>query len=445
MPRRVLLPLIAGSAALAIMCWGQRVEWQCVGYDAGRPFWPCETPDFLLESIAAPAIVAGGLLSNLLWSDAPHHLYYAMQFPCILLWWWFVGTRIDFGLLGVGAYRHRRTYATLMALASAALLGLLAWSLWEEIQFHHRFPWAAGWGYLQLAADLRSLLGYLWLIALAVPLGVASFRVFQGRTGQTDKRLASPRTKRIAILGLVLYGLGVAGYCWHVRAVERQRQAEADRHSIMISGKVLDDRSLPVSGIEVDGVPLEDDQFQAIRKVYTWTDKNGDYTLRPENAGRYFVSVLWHAAPTAELPFLTRYYPDVPDQPHAAVLEITPALHLNLAPIRLRRLPLTEVPMSVSWSNGKPEPAATVLFSNTLYPWQLAIGNEARGIGESGSVWLPAGFDYKATAQVECDGGQKLSQPYTPEVAFSTKLTNPPIDRVRLVLPGEPCRVWHPK
>ena len=321
-PYRTSLSLIAGLVALALMLWGVHVDQRCIGYDAGRPFWPCETPNYITELIAAPAVAVGQGLSNI-WRTAPDHFNYAIELPCILLLWWFLGSRIDFGLLGTGEYRKRRLYATLMAVASAMLIGLLCWSFWEEIKFHQKFSSAANWGYFRIVADFRSLPAFLWLTAFAVGFGVAAFSVFRGKTGQRGKLLASLRAKCIAALGLTIYALCVTVVCLRLRAVERRRQAEVDLHSVIIKGKVVDDRNSPVSAIEVDLVPiLENSDLQTLRKVATWTDENGDYTLRPENTGRFFLSVLWKAPPSPRLPFLTRYYHDAPDQLSAEIFEI---------------------------------------------------------------------------------------------------------------------------
>ena len=427
------------------MAWGIYVDWHCIGYDAGRPFWPCEAPSFILALINAPSVVVAQVISNI-WTAAPRYFNYAVGFPCILFGWWFVGTRFDFGLLGVGAYKRRWTWATLIIAGAAALLGLLAWSLWQDIAFHRRFPNSAERGYLGVLGDLRSLPAYLWLIVLIVAFGVAAFRVFRGQTGQTHGRLASARTRRGAALGLIAYCVCVAGACLHVRELERRKQAEYDLRSVIIKGKVVDDRGLPVSAVEVDLVPLlEDIDAQSRQTVKEWTDKNGDYTIRSERTGRFFLAVLWNAPPSTKLPFLTRYYPDAPDQRHAETLEITAARHLSLTSIRLHRLQLVKVPVSVSWSNGKPEPAAYLFFANTLFPEHGAIGDETLHESDDGTVSLPAGFDYRATAQVDCDGGHVIANAYTPELTVSTKPTNAPISTLQFILPGEPCRVWHSK
>lgn len=434
---------MSGAIALALMIWGSRVDRQCIGYDAGRPFWPCETPNFVLGSLNVPPVAVAQLLSRT-WSTAPIHFNYAVEFPLILWWWWFVGTRLDFGLLGVSQYKRRGAWITLTSGAIVVLLGLIGWSLWEEVVFHRTFASAADPGFLRVLGDLRSLPVYLWTVAIVTALGVASFRIFRGQSGQTDKRIASPVTMRYATAGFAAYCLCVAATCWHLKNVEEREQAEYDRQSIIVKGKVIDERGQPISAVEVDLVPeLKDSDAQSNQTIKDWTDKNGEYTLRPEAAGRFFLSVLWEAPPSTKHPFMTRYYPDATDQTHAQIFDITPARHLDLGPMRLQTLHLSKVQATVSWSNGKPEPDAYLFFKNKLFPQHGSIGDETLHIGDDGTVSLPAGFDYSANAQVDCDGGQVIANAYTPELNVSTKPGTAPSGPLHFVLPGDPCKVWH--
>jgi hypothetical protein len=96
-PYRASLPLIFGLIAVALMAWGVQTDRLCIGYDAGRPFWPCETPNFTLGTLNAPAIALSRPLANV-WRDAPSYFAYFVELPLIVLWWWFLGTRLDFGL-----------------------------------------------------------------------------------------------------------------------------------------------------------------------------------------------------------------------------------------------------------------------------------------------------------------------------------------------------------
>jgi hypothetical protein len=49
-------------------------------------------------------------------------LEYGVWFPSILGWWWWIGTRMDFGVLGRRHYRHAKLFAGLLTTASLGLL-----------------------------------------------------------------------------------------------------------------------------------------------------------------------------------------------------------------------------------------------------------------------------------------------------------------------------------
>ncbi|MGO4516853.1 hypothetical protein AB4Y89_13735 [Terriglobus sp. 2YAB30_2] len=228
--------------------------------------------------------------------------------------------------------------------------------------------------------------------------------------------------------------------------MDQRRQEEYDRHSVILKGKVVDELGIPVQWIEVDLVPLlEDRSLQAIRTVREWTNSDGEYILRPENTGLFFLAIPWNSPPSSKLPFLPRYYPDSSDEAHAEILDLSEAQHLSLPPIKLSKLQLTRVPVSVSWSNGSPEPEAYLLLNNTRFPGSGVVGSEALHPDKDGAISVPVGFEYRAIAQVECDRGQMIGNAYTPEVTFSTEQTDLPINQLQFTLPGEPCRVWHPK
>ena len=443
MSYRTLLPLVSGVVAIGLMAWSQHVDQQCIRYDAGRPFWPCETPNFILSSLNVPPSAMAQVLSRT-WTAAPTYFKYALEFPLILWWWWFIGTRFDFGLLGVGAYKHRRTWVALTCSADAVLVGLLGWFLWKEITFHRRFPSAIGYGFLSVLGDLRSLSVYLWIFVLIGAFGVAGFKIFCRQSGKTDRRLISALAIRLAVAGFCGYCICVAAACLYFKRSEERKLARYDLQSVILKGKVIDEQGLPVSAVEVDLVPLlREGDTHPSQEIKEWTDKDGSFILRPEVTGRFFLSVLWDAPPSTKLPFLTRYYPDAPDQAHAETIEITPARHLTLAPIRLTRVQLIKVPVSVSWQDGKSEPDAYLFFTNKLFPQHGAIGSETLHVGDDGTAVLPAGFEYSATAQVDCDGGEVIKHPYTSALTLSTKQTNMPIRTLHFILPGKACRVWH--
>jgi putative flippase GtrA len=448
-PYRASLPIIFGLTALALISWGFHADYACRFDDSWRPFWRCEAPNFLLSAINAPAVVCARLLTYPWMSsplyDLPFHLNYFIELPAIVLWWWFVGTRIDFGLLGI-AYRRRRTWIAVTTGAAIALAATLAWSISEEVTFHKTFATAGSYGFLRFFGDVRSLPLYIWLIILISAFGAAAFRLICKRVQPPPVTLISRRGERVSAFILSIYVACVCGYFAHEKTLERQIQAEYDLHSIIVRGKVIDDRGVPIKAIGVDLVPMfKTGDIQSYEAVHDWTNDKGEYTLRPEEAGNYFLAVLWNAAPDHKHPFLTRYYPDEATQEGAATLTLTAERHLDLAPMKLRELPVVRVPVLVVWSNGKLEPDATVSFTNMLYPRQGAIGYESRQPDDDGKMSLPANFDYAASAGVECDGGQSIHHAYSRPVDFTTKPGGLPTEPVRLVLLGEPCTVWHPK
>jgi hypothetical protein len=438
---RVWLPFVFGVLSIALMTLALYVGRRCVFYDAGRPFWPCEAPEFALKLLNAPPIVVALPLANS-WRTAPSYFAYVVELPFVILWWWFVGTRLDFGLLGVGAYRHRRAWLVGFMACLVLLLAFMGWSVWESVRAS---PFTAD-ALLTSISVLQLLLWCLWLLILIFAFGVAAFRLARGQTGQSDKNLASSRTLRLCALGLGLYCLCTAMTVWHSKLVERQRQDEYDLHRITIKGRVLDDQGSPVYAIKVDLIPILDGgAVPEEEAAYDFTNKDGEYILSPEQAGRYMLSVQWNAPPSTKHPFLTRYYRDATDSNQAETLEITPARHMTMNPIQLQRLGTVRVPVSVSWSDGKPESNASFLFMNIQYPQFGVIGSESLLPDSDGTVSLPIGFDYQGTAQVNCDDGPKIKSVEAPRLTFSLKLAGAQTKPLRFILPGNPCRIWHPQ
>jgi hypothetical protein len=98
MPYRVLLPLAFGLLSAGLIGWAVYEDAICRFYDAGRPFWPCETPHALLNSLSAPGIAVFKLIFHRWYGYGL--AWYLAEWPFVLIWWWFAGTRLDFGLLG---------------------------------------------------------------------------------------------------------------------------------------------------------------------------------------------------------------------------------------------------------------------------------------------------------------------------------------------------------
>ena len=138
-PYRVLLPVIFCSISAGLMFWEWRHLAEWTGYDAGRPFWPCQIPNAIVGWLNLPALIlALPLHVFAIYWDYPQHYFFLL--PCIAILWWFVGTRLDFGLLGKGSNRQRKVFATGIAICTVGALLLLLDNL------HSTYLWWHKWG-----------------------------------------------------------------------------------------------------------------------------------------------------------------------------------------------------------------------------------------------------------------------------------------------------------
>ena len=170
---RLHLPLAFGGLALVLTAWefhNERViEAMGMAWDTGPPTWPYQTSWILLESINAPAYVLGLPLYVLFGARSVHEKL-PLMFPTILLWWWFIGWRIDFGLLPKRTVR-RRLWGTGVGLISLLLWCFFTYLLVEQMQFWppHGF-FIRDVGYL-----CWSLLLGIWSAWVAVRLATPSW------------------------------------------------------------------------------------------------------------------------------------------------------------------------------------------------------------------------------------------------------------------------------
>jgi hypothetical protein len=448
---RVWLPFVIGVVSVVLMAWSLHIPGSdCDVIDEMRINWHCGGSGFILELMSAPAIKVADSLADT-WSKGPREFTYIVELPFIILLWWFMGTRVDFGLLGTERCKHRGVWLGALLTSFAILLAFFGWSLWKGVQFYRAYSDPSTNTYLASIKDLRSLPLRLWLMTLMLTFGLAALRIARGRTTRSDKKLVSLRTVRLFGFGLTLYCACGAGELWRSKLAQQRWLAEYELRHIIIRGRVLDERGLPAHGVKVDLVPVLADGKILEGKLVVYdggsddiTDSNGDYILRPWEAGRYLLVVQREMPPSTSAPFLTRYYPDSPDPRQAEILDITPARHMTVNSIRLQRLELGKVPVSVFWSDGTPEPDVYYSFMNTSYPKFGPI----EGMGPAspdGTVSLPIGFEYLGTVKTDCPSGESSRSVFTTGWTFSLKSTNTITKPLRIVLPGNPCRKLHSK
>jgi hypothetical protein len=177
---RVVLPIAFGFLAIFLMAWdyeNQRmIGLMGMAWDMGPPFWPYQAIYLLLSMINTPAFVLSRPVLNLFGiGNGP--LQYCVWFPVIIGWWWWIGTRLDFGLLGGRYYRRTKLLACILTVAAVGLLYLGASAALEEIRW-----WMQYGRYFSLYRAptlLRTAGPVLWSLALAGGCLTATTRLFR--------------------------------------------------------------------------------------------------------------------------------------------------------------------------------------------------------------------------------------------------------------------------
>jgi hypothetical protein len=176
----------------------------------------------------------------------------------------------------------------------------------------------------------------------------------------------------------------------------------------------------------------------------TWTNSDGAYRLIPEEAGQYVLGSMIDEAPYALQPFQSRYYPGVPDALSATIIRVVDEQLVRVEPMRLLRLPLVRVAVTVVWQDGRPEPSSSILFQSPMFPHEPGIGSASVFPDGDGRVPLPADYDYVAVASAQCDTGTKIESCDINRVPLSTKAGTDLSRQIRLILPRSECNLWHP-
>jgi hypothetical protein len=120
---RIVLPTVVGGISLPLMIWdihNERViESMGMAWDTGAPVWPYQTPDLLLRFLNGPAYFVAQPLANVFRLGGPSH--FLVVFPAVLIWWWFLGVRLDSGWATVRS-RWRWPVSAVLAISAVALL-----------------------------------------------------------------------------------------------------------------------------------------------------------------------------------------------------------------------------------------------------------------------------------------------------------------------------------
>jgi hypothetical protein len=166
-----------GIVSLPLVLWDIHNERVIVSmgmaWDAGAPIWPYQTSDILLRLLNGPAYYVTMPFANALRLSAASQ--YLLVFPAILLWWWFLGLRLDHGLV-ITKSRWRWPVFSFLVFLSLLLLWA-ATSIFVEC-FRWWFRYAEVFSRLNaLLMAARFLTPAAWSVLIALLAVTAAKRV----------------------------------------------------------------------------------------------------------------------------------------------------------------------------------------------------------------------------------------------------------------------------
>jgi len=442
---RLVLPIVFGFLAVALMAWdyeNQRmVEIVGMGWDTGPPMWPYRAISDLLFAVNAPAYVLA----------APFFFFHYMQtastrypllFPLIVFWWWWIGTRIDFGVLVWRHYRHPKLAAGLLVVIAVVPV------YFGCVGALDGFEWWKEYGRTSPPVNSIVLIGIvgpaLWFLVLASGALKGAIQLAKWRLPlPTETR---PKYMKFAV-GTTLFFL----YVVVVALFGRTRPVIVDHDSCVIDrlnglgclhGNIVDESGKSVSGIMVDLIPTyKTGDARWIATKHDWTDEQGRYNLNQLEPGEYFLAVHGDDAPDSDYPFATAYYPGVENETTASSVTITTSSHTNIDQLRLRRLEVMTIKVTVMWADGTRPERSNLRFHNATYPQQASIGRTEPQVDDGmGQFTLPTGFEYDALAYVQCDSGKIIESRESRPVQHITVGKGSTPAGMTFVIPGPPCK-----
>ncbi len=444
---RIALPLVFGFLAVGLIAWdlhNQRViQSMGMAWDTGAPIWPYQASSLFLVALNAPAFVLATPFFFLLHLPTME-MRHPVLLPMIVFCWWWIGTRLDFGVLGRHHYRRPRALACVLAACAVMLFSAGAYGLINDVRWWRSYGHALPPVYLLLL--LRTAGAVLWSFVIAAGCSLAAVRLFQGRLPEVSHKRKHPLLSAFAALGIVvLVAISLIGNAPEI--IVDPESCVSDRESGCIHGTIAAQDGQPVQGIEVEAVPSDktgDARWSA--RAYEWTDKEGRYSFDRLGAGEYFVSVHYYDAPDARHPYATTLYPGVALEQRAEKVVVKAASRTMLGELRLQTLPLTTIRVQVIWPDGTSPEWSNLLFHNVSYPSQAVIGDVAPAIEKGrGEFTLPEGFDYNARAKVDCDGESTIeSRESRPVQQIKVGGESSPRELI-FTVPGPPCKLWRPK
>jgi hypothetical protein len=227
------------------------VELMGMGWDMGPPFWPYQAIYLLLSAVSAPAFVLSMPILTLL-NLQTLSLQYFVWIPAIVGWWWWVGTRIDFGLLGRRHYRRPKIFASLLTAASLGLLYVVARAIPGE--FHWWMEYGRSTSPFRVPTLLRTVAPVIWGLVLAGGCLITAIQLLRGRLGPATENHHKYRKLVVGMAFVPLYAFAIHRWDQALNPPFNYNECAIDRLDGLgcVHGTVVDERGSPISNIEID-------------------------------------------------------------------------------------------------------------------------------------------------------------------------------------------------
>jgi len=226
-----------------------------MGWDMGPPFWPYQAIYLLLFTINAPAFVLSMPILKLL-NLQTLSLQYGVWFPAIVGWWWWIGTRMDFGTLGRRSFRHAKLVAGGLSTVSLVLLYAAVRASLGEL--HWWMEYGRNSSPFRVPTLLRTIGPVLWCLVLASGCLISAMRLFQHRIAPA---IEGRHKYRLPMIGVAV----VALYVFVIHRCDKSLNPPPDYDECAIDrlyglgcihGTVVEENGKPISHIEVDLIPV---------------------------------------------------------------------------------------------------------------------------------------------------------------------------------------------
>jgi hypothetical protein len=439
---RVILPIIFGFFALALFAWDyQNIRVVAsMGWDTGPPIWPNRAVSIILFALNAPAYLISWPILTFLHLRTLE-LQYAIWFPAIVLLWWLTGNWIDFGLVTRRAFAHRKLVAGLFLAGGIALLVLAVRAGWNE--YRSFLVYWPGNQPVYAILMLRTIGPVLWCVFLAAGLFRSALALIRFQFPGQDSHPRGYRTYLLCVVVICINAAGVSALDRVLNPPPDLNHCETDYLNRLgcVHGTLVDARGKPAVHAEVDLIPtFKSGRARWLGTKSEWSDDRGRYNFNFLDHGEYLLAVNPSDAsdgPNKDNPYETRYYRQARDESGAERITVAESTATNLAPLALNRAKFTTIEVNVEWPDGSRPERSDVLVQNTSYSGGIqSLRQLENGIG---TFELAQGFEYVATADLECaDQDHTQQRSSAPSEKFKVA-DNQPQSKVRLVLLGTPC------